>query len=151
MIEKGHVVRIEGDRIIVELDHKGGCAHCSINHCCTSTITPKRQLNLKHPGSPLKPGDWVEIETPARSLLSAALLVFILPLIISTAVYIAVMNLSNHSGLALLSFFASFVFSIGFVAVIDRTIGKSRFFEPVIIRKTVKEYTVIPTCRDDDQ
>jgi positive regulator of sigma E activity len=139
MIEKGQVVRVEGDRIIVELDHKGGCAHCSISHCCTSTIPPKRQLNLKHAGDPLKPGDWVEIETPAKSLLSAALLVFILPLIISTAVYAAVMNLSNRSGLALLSFFASFLLSIGLIGVIDRTIGKSRFFEPVIIRKMEKE------------
>jgi positive regulator of sigma E activity len=135
MIEKGQIVKVEGDKIIVELDHKSGCAHCSINHCCTSTSTPKRQLKLKHTGDVLQPGDWVEIETPAKSLLSAALLVFILPLFISTAVYIAVMNLSNRSGLALLSFFASFVLSIGLIAVIDRTIGKSRFFEPVIVKK----------------
>jgi positive regulator of sigma E activity len=139
MIEKGEIVKVEEGRIIVELDHKGGCAKCSISHCCTSTNTPKRQLKLKHTGNSLKSGDWVEIETPAKSLLSAALLVFILPLIISTAVYIAVMNLSNRSGMALLSFFASFVLSIGLIGVIDRTIGKGRFFEPVIIKKIPKE------------
>ena len=139
MIEKGKVIQIENNRVIVELDHKGGCAHCSINHCCTSTTTPKRQLDLKHTGGSIKTGDWVEIETPAKSLLSAALLVFILPLIISTTVYITVLILSNRSGLALLSFFASFFLSIGLIAVIDRTIGKSRFFEPVIIKKTTKE------------
>ena len=139
MREKGQIVEVEGDRIIVELDHKDGCANCSINHCCTSTSTPKRQLKLKHTGEVLHPGDWVEIETPAKSLLSAALLVFILPLIISTAVYIIVINLSSRFGLALLSFFASFVLSIGLITVIDRTIGKSRFFEPIIIKKSTKE------------
>ena len=138
MIEKGKVIRIDNDKIIVELDQKRGCAHCHISHCCTSTSSPKRQLSLKYSDKQLKPGDWIEIETPAKSLLSAAFLVFIFPLIISTAVYMIVLNFSNRSGLALLSFFVCFILSEGLVAIIDRLIGRSIYFEPKIIRKVVK-------------
>ena len=135
MIEKGKVIQVDKDRIVVELDQKSGCAHCHINHCCASTGSPKRQLSLKYNDNQFKPGNWVEIETPAKSLLSAAFLVFIFPLIISTAVYIIVLNISNRSGLALFSFFGCFILSEGLVAIIDRLFGHKRYFEPKIIQK----------------
>lgn len=137
MIEKGQIIQIDNDRIHVEVDQKSGCAHCHINHCCTTTGSPKRRLSLKYSDKQLKPGDWIEIETPARSLLSAALLVFILPLILSTAVYIIVMNVSGRSGIALFSFFACFIFSEGIVALIDRLFGHKSYFEPKVIKKTI--------------
>jgi positive regulator of sigma E activity len=135
MIESGKIIEINKERCIIELDSKGGCANCGINNYCHTSGTAKRNLNLKLEGRKFEEGDLIEIETPAHSLLTAAFLVFILPLILSTIAYSIIYSLTNRTGWAIISFFGIFVLSEFLIAWIDRIWGKGRFFEPRIIQK----------------
>ena len=135
MRELGVVVRVEGGKGVVQLASRGGCKHCGVNAYCNSTGASKRELELGLGGRRCEPGDWVEIETPARSLLTAAFLVFILPLMVSVAAYAVVSSLTGSQGLGLAGFFVFFILSEVMVAGVDRIFGRRQFFEPRIVRK----------------
>jgi len=134
MKETGKVISVNGTEAVVSLNYHGGCKSCGLHGVCTATGTGKRQLSLDRGSHNLKPGDSVEIETPARSLLTAAFLVFILPLIISSAAYAIVWNITSSNGISLGSFFGAFILTEGFVALIDRIFGRRSFFKPKIVQ-----------------
>lgn len=135
MREWGRILRIEEGKGIVQLDSRGTCKSCGMNTYCHSMGTGKRELTLELEGKEYVPGDSVEIETQARSLVTAAFLVFILPLILSIAAYFIMHGLTGRSDIGLAGFFGCFVLSELFVAWIDRSFGRSKFFQPRIVRK----------------
>ena len=135
MKETGTIVRVDKSQAIVTLDIHGGCKSCGLHAICTSTGGGKRELSLDSSQHLLKPGDKVEIETPARSLLTAAFLIFILPLIISAAAYMIIWNLTGRNGPALAGFLGGFIATEGVVALIDRIFGHRSFFKPKILKK----------------
>ncbi len=136
MIENGLIKSIENGKAAISLDLKGGCASCGMAGGCHASGTGKRDLALPVHDLDLKPGDWVEVETNPGSLLTAAFLIFILPLILSVTAYFIITEYTGSSGKALAGFFICFLISVGIVALIDKFFGKSRFFEPEIIGKT---------------
>ena len=142
MKESGTVIRIEGGTAVVTLNVHGGCKSCGLHGVCTTTGKGRRELSLDTGQFKLKPGDRVEIETPARSLLTAAFLIFIFPLIVSTAAYMVVWNLTGKNGPALAGFFIGFLITEGAVALFDRIVGKRSFFKPRITRKLGEEEIV---------
>lgn len=135
MRELGKLVRIEEGKAVIEMESKGGCKSCGMNNYCRATGTGNRELKLGMEGQGYYPGDIVEIETPARSVVTAAFLVFILPVILSIVAYFIVNKLTGHNGYSLLGFFGCFILSEFLIAGIDRTIGRRRFFEPRIVRR----------------
>lgn len=135
MIELGKIVRIEDGKGVVQLDARGGCKHCGMNSFCQATGTGKRELKLGLGGQEIVEGDFVEIETPARSVLTAAFLVFILPLLVAIGAYMTVFSLTKDNGYGLLAFFVLFVVSMILVSFIDKVFGRGRFFEPRIVRR----------------
>ncbi|MFH1941837.1 MAG: SoxR reducing system RseC family protein [bacterium] len=134
MKELGVVVRIEKDKGVIQLQSKGGCKSCGMNAYCHSTGTGTRELKLFLEGNKIVTGDVVEIETPARSLLTAAFLVFIFPLILSITAYFIVYSMTDRTELGLAGFFVCFILSEILVAWLDRSFGRGRFFEPRIVR-----------------
>lgn len=134
MRELGRVVRIEGEKGIIKLEARGGCRNCGINSFCRSTGTGERELKIDLGPRRVEPGDLVEIETRARTLLTAAFLVFIMPIILSVAAYIIIYSLTKRPNLGVAGFFGCFFASEFLIAWIDRSFGKRRFFEPLIVR-----------------
>ena len=134
MRELGRVVRIEEGKGIVQMEAQGGCKHCGMNTYCHATGTGTRELKLGLRGLDVSPGDVVEIETSARSLLTASFLVFILPLILSIVAYWGVHAATGDTGYGLLGFFGCFVVSEVLIYGLDKLFGKRRFFEPRIVR-----------------
>lgn len=135
MKEIGKLIRIEASKGVIQMDARGGCKSCGMNTYCKSTGTGNRELKLELEGKVYSPGDIVEIETPARTLLMASFLVFILPLLLSTATYFVVYTLTQRTGLGLIGFFICFVLSVFLIAGIDKIFGRKRFFEPRIVRR----------------
>ena len=138
MKELGKIISIENSRGIVELSPHGGCKNCALNNICHATGQGKRVLPVRLRGKTYDPGDTVEIETPARSHIMAAFLVFILPLILSMTAYGLVYTLTKNQGYSLVGFATAFVLSEFLIAWIDKHFGKSRFFEPSIVQKLDK-------------
>jgi positive regulator of sigma E activity len=136
MRETGEIIRIEEDgRGVVRLDVRGGCDHCGMNGSCHPSGTGVRELRLPLKGDVFHAGDVVEIETSSRSLIAAAFLVFILPLILSIAAYGIVSRWLNRPGWAVGGFFLMFVVSEFLISWIDRHWGKKSFFEPRVVGK----------------
>jgi positive regulator of sigma E activity len=133
MREQGQIVRVEKDKLVVKMDAGSGCHSCGLNHCCHSIGGSGRELTLRNPGGSYKPGDTVEIEISPRSVLTAAFLVFLLPLILSVSVYVLVYQSTRNTGYGLLAFFISFGLSEALVAGIDRLVGRKSYFQPRII------------------
>ena len=106
------------------------------------TGTGTRELTLGLHGRGFKEGELVEIETPARSLMTAAFLVFILPLVLSMAAYFIVFRLTGDTGYGLLGFFGCFVLAEVLISRIDRWFGRGSFFEPRIVRSVDKRMDV---------
>ncbi|MCK5146690.1 SoxR reducing system RseC family protein [bacterium] len=134
MRETGRILKINDNRATVEMDFKGGCKNCGASGMCTSKGPGKRELNLSVNDATLKAGDWIEIETRPRSLLTAAFLVFILPLLLAFIAYFIAHTQGAGEGTGLLIFFLAFGLAEGVIALLDRWIGRHRFFEPEIIK-----------------
>ena len=135
MRETGCVSDINGSHALIKMDFKGGCAGCSMNGVCKTDGSGKRELDLPVGALQLKPGDLVEIETAPRSLLTAAFLIFILPLLLSFGAYFLMFHLTESRGYGLAGFFICFALSLLIVSVVDKTAGKGKFFEPQIVKK----------------
>ena len=135
MRETGQITEIMGESVLVSLDTSAGCAKCDLNHCCQSTGTGKRQIKIHTENNEYKLGDFVEIETGARSMLLAAFLVFILPVTLAFIAYSIIFNLTHSQSFSLIGFFAAFILAELLVVMIDRIWGRKKFFEPVIVKK----------------
>ena len=139
MREAGEIVELHDGYAEIKMNAKDQCPSCGAKGLCRVSGTQSRQIRLPLNGLNLRTGDLVEIDTPARSLLTASFLVFILPLLLSSTAYFIVYILKHNQGWALIGFFGTFVFSEAFLILIDRWFGHSRFFQPKIMGKIVSK------------
>ncbi len=82
----GTVVRIDGNRVRVEVQRGAGCKSCSLRGMCFGRNTPSifdltSELDLQ-------PGDRVELEIAPATRILSALMVFALPLVLLFAGYL---------------------------------------------------------------
>ena len=135
MREAGEIIKIQDGYAEIKMNPNNSCPSCSAKGICRIDGTQHRQIRLPLNGMNLRVGDRIEIETPARSLLTASFLVFILPLILSCLAYFIVYLLKHDQSWALIGFFACFAFSEVLIVLFDRWFGHSRFFQPKITGK----------------
>ncbi|MBN1893508.1 SoxR reducing system RseC family protein [bacterium] len=137
MHETGILVEILPDgNGIVQVRARESCDKCSAKNACNPFGKTSRRIKLPLEGQSYRPGDLVEIETSPRSLLTAAFMVYLLPLVSAIASYAIVSLRTKSQGLAVLGFFCGFVLSGLAVAVLDRFLGRKKFFSPRIIGKS---------------
>ena len=98
----------------------------------------KRQIKIHTDIHGYKPGDFVEIETRARSMLVAAFLLFILPVVLAFTSYTIISQTTQSQSYSLIGFFTTFIFTEILVVIFDRIWGKKKFFEPTISKKESK-------------
>ena len=134
MNERGKLLEKDGKRGLFELDVAGGCESCDIRHQCVSAGPGKRKIWISIDGFNLDVGDEVEIETSPKSLLGAAFVVFLLPLIIAMVIYIGCYLLTGSQGIALIGLLLGLVLAYITVSQIDRKWGKKKQFEPTLMR-----------------
>jgi len=135
MREVGRIVSINDNDAVVRIQASDGCKSCQMGSCCHVAGPGNREVNLPLGDLQCAVGEWVEIDTSARSVLTAAVLVFILPLVLSTAAYLIVQSVFQKPNIAVASFFGCFVLSEALVALIDHLFGRRRFFRPRIHSK----------------
>ena len=87
MIQKGKVVALEGEYAVVEVMRTSACVGCSAQEGC---IACKKKIRSRaYNGVGAKTGDRVTLESSSRTVLWYALLVFVVPLVLSVGGYIA--------------------------------------------------------------
>ncbi|HHS14116.1 MAG TPA: hypothetical protein ENN03_10180 [bacterium] len=136
MREIGIVCRLDGKGCHVRLDPRGGCKDCGLGAVCHASGTGKRELLLTdRPELNLKTGDEIEIETAPHGLLSAAFIVFMLPLLIAIGAYFIASRHHPGDSSGIAAFFIAFLLAEGLVFGLDRLFGRRSFFQPKIVRK----------------
>jgi sigma-E factor negative regulatory protein RseC len=143
MEEMGRVISIEGDgTAIVAVERTEACKTCRA--CLTSEdgqLMLARAINLANAVE----GDEVEIIIESKSMLTAAFLIYILPLIFFGlgyvfGWYIPPLFSSSISAESSGIFFGFVLCAVSFIiiAAIDRKVAKSYHFKPVV-RKVVSK------------
>jgi positive regulator of sigma E activity len=135
MKESGVIVDIKNNKGIVRLSSKRECRNCSMNELCQSSGSGDRELEVDFEGKDYQIGDCVQIMTSARSYVTAAALIFILPLIIAIAGYALIYSITRSQGWGIIGFTGFFILSGFFLYGLDKRFGGKRFFEPRIVEK----------------
>lgn len=86
MIQKGNVISLEGDYAVVEVMRTSGCVGCSKQEGCVA-CKKKIQSRAYNPIH-AKVGDTVTLESDSGTVLFYALVVFVLPLVLTVAAFI---------------------------------------------------------------
>ncbi len=131
MSEKGVVVGLEGNRAIVEMEASKDCEACG---ACRYTESGRMVTPVVNTLS-AKPGDMVRIDIEPQVVIAAALVVYILPIVMFFAGYGLFLWIGRVSGLTSgavgiaggLVFLASSYFA---VRSVDKRAGISHRFEP---------------------
>lgn len=135
MREVGEIIRLDHGKYLVRLNPHGGCDKCGLNGFCHATGTGSRELHLPAGGGDHKPGERVEIETAPGGVLTAAFLVFILPLVLSIVAYVVVSNRTSGEGYPIIAFLVTFILAEISIMGIDRVFGKKPVFQPRIMKR----------------
>ena len=104
-VSSGIVTRLEGDFAWVEVVNGGSCGSCKSQGGCGSgllglTASPRQYRLLNDVGA--RPGDTVTITTPDGGVIKAALLSYLLPLLLGIAGAAAGMRLGGADAYALI-------------------------------------------------
>lgn len=87
MIQKGIVVCVQGEYAEVEVMRTSACVGCSKQEGC---IACKKKIKSRaYDPIGVKVGDRVTLESDSRTVLFYAVLVFVLPLVLAIAAYLA--------------------------------------------------------------
>lgn len=118
----------------VAVTRQGACSHdCSeCGGCATAvmaTITARAQNRVG-----AKPGDMVVVETSSHRLLGTAALVYLMPMVLLIAGYLAAAALGLSEGLCMLAGAGCFALSIGAILLLDRYVKRHRSLEFSIIQ-----------------
>jgi positive regulator of sigma E activity len=135
MRETGKVIEIHEGFAEIRMNASDCCSSCQSGSMCRIIGTADRQILLPLNGLDAKPGDLVDIDTPARSLLSAAFVIFIFPILIAGLISFLAFRLTHSNHSATMAFFGGFLAAEFLIFLLDRFLGKTSFFAPRIIRK----------------
>jgi len=138
MRETGKVIDVNDNIAVVELTPHGGCKSCAMNEVCRTTGSGTRRLNVTTGGISVSSGDTVQVETPAKSVITAAFLIFVFPLLISGTAYVLIEKFTDNSGLGIAGFFIFFALSELLLWAIDKIVRKKQFFHASIVNRIEK-------------
>lgn len=120
MTQQAIVKKILPDgRAVVEVTRQSACGHNCVN-CGSLCGSGKTVSSLADNPVGAKAGDTVTLETPSKTIISAALLVYALPLALLIAGYIVAASLGAKEGAALLCGFGAFAVGLAAVVLVNR-------------------------------
>ncbi|MBR6513998.1 MAG: SoxR reducing system RseC family protein [Clostridia bacterium] len=86
MIQKGKVISLDGEYAVVEVMRTSGCVGCSKQEGCVACKKKIKSRAYNKAGA--KVGDTVTLESRSDTVLAYALVVFVLPLVLTIAAYL---------------------------------------------------------------
>ena len=134
-MEKGTVIDIKGKKMTMRLETNETCKHCG---GCEIVGDQAILADIDNTVG-AKKGDMVLIENKAQSIVIAALLIYIMPLIFLVGGYFLGLLATDYFGVdnnwAIFVGLFTLAASFFLVRIIDKRIGKNQNFKPYAIRK----------------
>lgn len=151
MIEKGVIVKIKGDKATVQFDRKSACDKCHM--CAVTKDSMKVQVVVKNTLN-LNVGDYAAVEMGKRFVLTAAFIVYIIPLVL-VGIGIGIGSVISEMWqaiLALIGLVGGFVISV----ILDRVLRKKKGFVPVMVDIPIENEqfrleSLVPSDSDTEQ
>jgi len=126
----GRVVSVEKGKAQISMTASESCSGCSIQHQCHSASSNSRTVTtLNALGA--RPGDTVVFEVDSSRVVISAVLVWIMPLLLMIAGYLAAERFVGGI-LPIIAAFACFGVSFLIIKIIDRAVSGETSFYPVI-------------------
>lgn len=129
MLEIGQVVKIKKGRATVSFKRQSACDSC---HMCAVTKDGMKVETLIPNSLDANVGDFVEVEMGGRFVLTAAVVAYIIPLLLVGA-GIAIGTLFSEMIQFVLAL-VGLVIGIGIAIVIDKAVKKKKGFTPQMVR-----------------
>ncbi len=131
MIEKGKVISVKGNIAEISMIAGDSCSSCPARGSCRLSegirvIDADNSIGAKQ-------GDIVRIEIAGKAGLSAALIIFGIPVIMAVVGLIISSGMSETSRIAITV--AGLIFGLVIAKIVDRISGNKRNFIPYIIDK----------------
>lgn len=128
MIEKGKIVKIKGDKATVQFDRKSACDNC---HMCAVVKDPmKVQIVVKNTLN-LSVGDYVAVEMGQKYVVTAAAIVYMIPLAL-TGTGIGLGTLLSELWQVIFAFIGLIV-GFGIAIALDKVLKKKKGFTPQMV------------------
>ena len=134
MIEKGKIVKIKGDKATVQFDRKSACDSC---HMCAVVKDPmKVQIVVKNTLN-LSVGDYVAVEMGQRYVVTAAAIVYMIPLAL-TGAGIGLGTLISELWQVVFAFIG-LIIGFGIAIVLDKVLKNKKGFTPKMVSVPLDE------------
>lgn len=134
MIEKGKIVKIKGDKATVQFDRKSACDSC---HMCAVVKDPmKVQIVVKNTLN-LSVGDYVAVEMGQRYVVTAAAIVYMIPLAL-TGAGIGLGTLISELWQVIFAFIG-LIIGFGIAIVLDKVLKNKKGFTPKMVSVPLDE------------
>ena len=142
MIEWGTVVKLKGDKAVVRFNRKSACDNCRM--CAVTKDGMKVEVVVKNTLN-LSVGDSVAVEMGERFVLTAAVIVYIIPLLlVGLGIYLGLFISDLMSAI-----FAVAGLVLGFIIaiIIDKQLKKKKGFSP----RMVEEQMAVSLPQESDK
>ncbi|MFQ5574147.1 MAG: SoxR reducing system RseC family protein [Terriglobia bacterium] len=128
-------MRLDGDLAVVEVTRSKACEECK---CCYLTDDPRKMVAQAHNKLKAGVGDEVVLEIPPEGYLTAALIVYAIPIVFFLVGYFVGDFVggnvgASRSGTGIVFSFVFFTLAYVVVALIDRRTRTGDRFEPKIV------------------
>lgn len=131
MTQEGKVIKCEGDKAFVEVIRASACAHdCSKCHGCGGQ-KPIVVAAVNQAGA--KAGDFVTLESPTKTVLKQAFVVYMIPVIAFLGAYITLHGLSLPDGVSIGISCLILGLAVGCIMLYDKRV-EHKGDRPVIIK-----------------
>jgi positive regulator of sigma E activity len=130
--EIGNIVETHDGQATIQIIAGGQCNYCSAKTACTPLGT-----NIRMMQAPVKngfqAGDYVEISFEPLSRMTSVIIVFLLPLFLMiTGLTLAAIYYQDSEKMAILGSFGGLLLGFVVVWILDKLIGKSSRFDPIL-------------------
>ena len=142
--EIGKVVKVEQGQMTVQLAKGEHCSVCAAKSLCSfeGHDAAYRFINLPVEHN-VREGSQVKLEYRESSRITAAFIIFMLPIIFVLVGYALADRYLDFVNRGLVGAFAGFVLSGGLLFLLNRFLAKSRFFLPRVVKNNSKQHTSV--------
>ena len=135
MEEIGRVLDFrEGSTLVrVEIEGKGGCHNCTSRNMCVPFGDNRRMMTEAINEKDAQPGDMVRIEMSPRSTISAAFLLYLLPVVALFLGYALGASATGEEKYGIVAALVMLALSFAFLRVLNSFFSRSRQFKPIVV------------------
>lgn len=140
--EIGKVIKFNSGQMTIQLAKGEQCSVCAAKSLCSfeGPDSNYRLIDIPYQNG-LQQGSKVTLEYRESSRITAAFIIFMLPIIFVLVGYALADRYLDFVNRGLVGAFAGFVLSGGLLFLLNRVLAKSRFFLPRVVKNNSRQHT----------